>query len=68
MKDNINIRKELKTIRYNRVSSLSQKLDRQQKNNSDYNYVFEDTCSGTITENHVERSPLSTLFRSTNVQ
>ena len=48
MKDNINIRKELKTIRYNRVSSISQNLERQQRNNADYTYVFEDKCSGTI--------------------
>jgi DNA invertase Pin-like site-specific DNA recombinase len=48
MKDNINIRKELKNIRYNRVSSISQNLERQQKNNEKYTYVFEDMCSGTI--------------------
>ncbi len=30
------------------MSSISQNLDRQQKNNADYTYVFEDKCSGTI--------------------
>ena len=48
MKDHNNIGNELKTLRYNRVSSLSQNLGRQQKNNADYTYVFEDKCSGTI--------------------
>ena len=48
MSDDIKIRKEIRTIRYNRVSSLSQNLQRQQKNNQNYTFVFEDTCSGTI--------------------
>ena len=48
MIDDIKIRKELKTIRYNRVSSISQNLGRQQKNNDDYTYVFEDRCSSAI--------------------
>jgi len=48
MKDDIINRKGLRTIRYNRVSSLSQNLDRQQKNNDKFTYVFEDKCSGTI--------------------
>ena len=48
MIDDIKIRKEKRTIRYNRVSSISQNLDRQQKNNKLYTYVFEDKCSGTI--------------------
>jgi len=48
MKDDVKNRKELRTIRYNRVSSISQNLDRQQKKNEKYTYVFEDTCSGTI--------------------
>ena len=43
----IKINKELRTIRYNRVSSISQNLDRQQKNNEKYTFVFEDKCSGT---------------------
>jgi DNA invertase Pin-like site-specific DNA recombinase len=38
----------MKTLRYNRISSVSQNLDRQQKNNQNYTFVFEDTCSGTI--------------------
>jgi len=38
----------MKTLRYNRISSISQNLDRQQQNNKDYTYVFEDKCSGTI--------------------
>lgn len=38
----------MNTLRYNRVSSLNQNLDRQQKNNESYTYVFEDKCSGTI--------------------
>lgn len=38
----------MRTIRYNRVSSINQNLDRQQKNNESYTYVFEDKCSGTI--------------------
>jgi DNA invertase Pin-like site-specific DNA recombinase len=37
----------LRTLRYNRVSSAFQNLDRQQKNNADYTYVFEDRCSGS---------------------
>ena len=48
MIDDIKNKKELRTIRYNRVSSISQNLDRQQKNNENYTYVFEDKCSGTI--------------------
>ena len=48
MMNDIKNRKELRTIRYNRVSSISQNLDRQQKNNESYTYVFEDKCSGTI--------------------
>ena len=44
----IKIRKEIRIIRYNRVSSITQNLDRQQKNNEQYTYVFEDKCSGTI--------------------
>jgi predicted site-specific integrase-resolvase len=48
MIDDIKIRKEKRTIRYNRVSSISQNLERQQKNNKLYTYVFEDKCSGTI--------------------
>lgn len=48
MMNDIKIRKEVRTIRYNRVSSISQNLDRQQKNNEKYTYVFEDKCSGTI--------------------
>lgn len=47
MNDNIKIRKEMRTIRYNRVSSTSQNLSRQQRNNGDYTFVFEDICSGT---------------------
>ena len=47
MKDNIIIKKELRTLRYNRVSSLTQNLDRQQQNIEKYTYVFEDKCSGT---------------------
>jgi DNA invertase Pin-like site-specific DNA recombinase len=38
----------MKTLRYNRISSTTQNLDRQQQNNKNYTYVFEDTCSGTI--------------------
>ena len=38
----------MKTLRYNRISSISQNLDRQQQNNEKYTYVFEDKCSGTI--------------------
>ena len=38
----------MKTLRYNRISSTTQNLDRQQQNNQDYTYVFEDKCSGTI--------------------
>ena len=38
----------MKTIRYNRVSSTNQNLDRQQQNNKNFTYVFEDVCSGTI--------------------
>jgi DNA invertase Pin-like site-specific DNA recombinase len=38
----------MKTLRYNRISSISQNLDRQQQNNQNYTYVFEDKCSGTI--------------------
>ena len=38
----------MKTLRYNRISSVTQNLDRQQQNNHDYTYVFEDRCSGTI--------------------
>ncbi len=48
MNDDIKIRNESRTLRYNRVSSVGQNLDRQQKNNQNYTYVFEDTCSGTI--------------------
>jgi DNA invertase Pin-like site-specific DNA recombinase len=47
MNDNINIKKEMRTLRYNRVSSLSQNLTRQQQNLDKYTYVFEDKCSGT---------------------
>ena len=49
MTNDIINRKEIRTIRYNRVSSRFQYLDRQQKNNEKYTYVFEDKCSGTIT-------------------
>ncbi len=38
----------MKTLRYNRISSATQNLDRQQQNNEKYTYVFEDRCSGTI--------------------
>ena len=38
----------MKTLRYNRISSISQNLDRQQQNNQNYTYVFEDKCSGVI--------------------
>ena len=38
----------MKTLRYNRISSVSQNLERQQQNNQHYTYVFEDKCSGTI--------------------
>ena len=38
----------MKTLRYNRISSITQNLDRQQQNNEKYTYVFEDKCSGTI--------------------
>ncbi len=38
----------MKTLRYNRISSATQNLDRQQQNNQNYTYVFEDKCSGTI--------------------
>lgn len=48
MINDIKIRKEIQTIRYNRISSTSQNLDRQQKNNETFTYVFEDRCSGTI--------------------
>ena len=48
MISDIKIRKEMKTIRYNRVSSTNQNLDRQQQNNKNFTYVFEDKCSGTI--------------------
>jgi len=48
MNDNIKIKKEMRTLRYNRVSSLTQNLTRQQQNNEKYTYVFEDKCSGTI--------------------
>jgi len=48
MIDNIKNRKELRTIRYNRISSISQNSDSQQKNNEKYTYVFEDKCSGPI--------------------
>ena len=36
----------MKTLRYNRISSETQNLDRQQQNNNNYTYVFEDRCSG----------------------
>ena len=38
----------MKTLRYNRISSISQNLDRQQQNNEKYTFVFEDKCSGSI--------------------
>lgn len=38
----------MRTLRYNRISSSTQNLDRQQQNNQNYTYVFEDKCSGTI--------------------
>jgi DNA invertase Pin-like site-specific DNA recombinase len=38
----------MKVLRYNRISTATQNLDRQQQNNQDYTYVFEDKCSGTI--------------------
>ena len=38
----------MKALRYNRISSATQNLDRQQQNNQNYTYVFEDKCSGTI--------------------
>jgi DNA invertase Pin-like site-specific DNA recombinase len=38
----------MKTLRYNRISSITQNLDRQQQNNQNYTYVFEDKCSGVI--------------------
>lgn len=38
----------MRTLRYNRVSSITQNLDRQQQNNQNYTYVFEDKCSGAI--------------------
>ena len=38
----------MKTLRYNRISSVSQNLERQQQNNQHYTYVFEDKCSGVI--------------------
>ena len=38
----------MKTLRYNRISSATQNLDRQQQNNQNYTYVFEDKCSGVI--------------------
>lgn len=38
----------MKTLRYNRISSVGQNLIRQQHNNKKYTYVFEDKCSGTI--------------------
>ncbi len=38
----------MRTLRYNRVSSITQNLDRQQQKNKTYTYVFEDKCSGTI--------------------
>lgn len=44
----MNNRKKVRTLRYNRVSSLSQNLNRQQINNNSFDYVFEDKCSGTI--------------------
>jgi len=47
MFNDIIIRKEMRVLRYNRVSSINQNLDRQQKNNESYTYVFEDKCSGT---------------------
>jgi DNA invertase Pin-like site-specific DNA recombinase len=47
MNDNIIIKKEMRTLRYNRVSSITQNLDRQQQNIEKYTYVFEDKCSGT---------------------
>ena len=37
-----------KVIRYNRISSVQQNLERQQQNNQNYDMVFEDRCSGTI--------------------
>ena len=40
--------KKIRTLRYNRISSVTQNLDRQQKNNENYTFVFEDKCSGTI--------------------
>jgi len=48
MVNDIKIRKGVRTIRYNRVSSMTQNLQRQQENNEKYTYVFEDKCSGTI--------------------
>lgn len=38
----------MRILRYNRVSSITQNLDRQQQNNKNYTYVFEDKSSGTI--------------------
>ena len=38
----------MKTLRYNRISSATQNLDRQQQNNQKYTYLFEDKCSGVI--------------------
>jgi DNA invertase Pin-like site-specific DNA recombinase len=37
-----------KVIRYNRISTIQQNLDRQQQKNHEYDMVFEDRCSGTI--------------------
>jgi|GEM_PF-419374 len=47
MNDDINNKNELRILRYNRVSSLTQNMNRQQQNNQKYTYVFEDKCSGT---------------------
>lgn len=38
----------MEILRYNRISSATQNLERQQQNNQNYTYVFEDKCSGTI--------------------
>ena len=37
-----------RSLRYNRISSVQQNLDRQQQRNHEYEMVFEDRCSGTI--------------------
>lgn len=68
MNDDIKIRNESRTLRYNRVSSIHQNLDRQQQNNQNDTYVFEDKCSGTIPKGktHLKENKLH-LFQRSNL-